>query len=351
MALAPSVQIDLGVGGKAFGQVVFPLEAPWNGRREIVLPACVIAHGRGPTVSLWGGNHGDEYEGPIVLGQIARELDPAAVEGRFIILPDDQPAGIPRRTRSSALDGKNMNRVWPGDPDGTITERIVSWLDREALSQSDVLMDLHTGGNAMDLIPMSMCHYSEDPVFRSRIRAAQAAYNAPLSVELRLPPTKPTASGRAHDRGILVVGSDSGGGQPARQETLGACYEGVRNTLAFLDMLTAPPAPGRVRQATRFTRKWGHQAEMAAERAGMFIPSHGLWDEVVAGEPAGQIVPLDAPFAKPETLRFPASGLIAGGDGQAAASRPETSFTGSWPTSPMERARRTIDGSPLWHKV
>ena len=66
-----------------------------------------------------------------------------------------------------------MNRVWPGDPAGTITERIVSWLDREVLSQSDVLMDLHTGGNAMDLIAMSMCHYTEDLAFRSRIRAAQ----------------------------------------------------------------------------------------------------------------------------------------------------------------------------------
>ena len=52
MALGPSVQIDLGATGKAYGQVVFPLEAPWNGRWEIMLPVCVIAHGRGPTVSL-----------------------------------------------------------------------------------------------------------------------------------------------------------------------------------------------------------------------------------------------------------------------------------------------------------
>jgi predicted deacylase len=312
MELRPTVQIDLGATGKAFGQVVFPLEVPWNGRREIVLPACVIAHGRGPTVSLWGGNHGDEYEGPIVLGQIARELDPAAIEGRLIILPTINPPAFLVGQRSSAIDGKNMNRVWPGDPAGTITERIVSWLDREVLSQSDVLMDLHTGGNAMDLIAMSMCHYTEDLAFRSRIRAAQAAFNAPLSVELRLPPTRSTASGRAHDRGILVVGSETGGGHPARQESLCVCDEGVRNTLAFLDMLAPSVAPGRARPATRFTRKWGHEAEMVAKRAGMFVPSHGRWDEAIAGEPAGRIVPLDAPFAEPETLRFPASGLIAG---------------------------------------
>lgn len=312
MGFPPSVQIDLGARGKAFGQVVFPLSETWEGQSEIVLPACVIANGRGPTVTLWGANHGDEYEGPVVLGQIARELDPAAVEGRLIILPTINPPALLAGRRNSAIDGKNMNRVWPGDPNGSITDRIVSWLDRTVLAEADVLMDLHTGGNALELIPMSMCHHTEDTAFQARIRAAQAAYNAPLSVELRLPADRPTASGRAHDRGILVVGSESGGGHPVRPETLAACYDGVRNTLAFLDMLALPPAPGRVRPVTRFMRKWGHQAEMAAERAGMFVPFHGLWDEVVAGQPAGQIVPLDAPFARPETVLFPSSGLIAG---------------------------------------
>ena len=109
-----------------------------------------------------------------------------------------------------------------------------------------------------------------------------------------------------------MVGSESGGGQPVRPETLGACYDGVRNTLALLGMLAPPPAPGRVRPVTRFTRKWGHEAEVLSDRAGMFVPFHGLWDEVVAGQPAGQIIPLDLPFAAPETVLFPASGLIAG---------------------------------------
>uniref|UniRef100_UPI0035B26B75 succinylglutamate desuccinylase/aspartoacylase domain-containing protein n=1 Tax=Sphingomonas sp. TaxID=28214 RepID=UPI0035B26B75 len=134
MGFPPSVQIDLGARGKAFGQVVFPLSETWEGQSEIVLPACVIANGRGPTVTLWGANHGDEYEGPVVLGQIARELDPAAVEGRLIILPTINPPALLAGRRNSAIDGKNMNRVWPGDPNGSITDRIVSWLDRTVLA-------------------------------------------------------------------------------------------------------------------------------------------------------------------------------------------------------------------------
>ncbi|MCP8937474.1 succinylglutamate desuccinylase/aspartoacylase family protein [Alsobacter sp. SYSU M60028] len=342
MRLAPSVEIDLDAGGKAFGRVVFPLEAPWNGRHEIVLPACVIGHGKGPTVALWGGNHGDEYEGPLVLGQMARELDPEAVEGRLIILPSINPPAVLAGQRVSAIDGKNMNRVWPGDPEGTITERIVSWLDTELLSRADVLMDLHTGGNAMDIVPMSMCHHSDDLAFRDRIRAAQLAYNAPLSVELRLPPDRPTASGRAHDRGILVVGSESGGGHPARPESLCVCHDGVRNTLAFLEVLP-PPVPLRARAVTRLTRKWGFQAEMATERPGMFVPYRGLWDEVVAGEPAGRFVPLDDPFATPETLRFPASGLIAA---RRASSGVQPGDVLYWIVADVSgEPRRAIDGA------
>jgi predicted deacylase len=311
MNLDPSVQVDFDAPGKSFGRVVFPLAEPWEGRSELALPVCVIANGHGPTVSLWGGNHGDAHEGTLVLGQLARELDPAAVSGRLIILPAINPPALLAGQRSSAIDGKDMKRVWPGDPEGTVTERIESWLDREMLARTDVLMDLHGGGDALDLVPMSTCHYSEDPAQRARIRAAQLAYNAPLSVELRVAPDRPTASGRAHDRGILVVGSEAGGGHPVRPETLGACYHGIRNTLAHLDVLAAPMAPGRTRQVTRFTRQWGHESELTAARAGMFVPFHGLGDDVIAGQPAGQIVPLDAPFAPPETVVFPASGLIA----------------------------------------
>lgn len=312
MGYEPRVEIDLAGAGKQVGRVVFPLDEPFQGRSEIALPVCVIANGKGPAVSLWGGNHGDEYEGPTVMGQLARELDPAAVEGRLLILPAINPPALQNRSRTSPIDGKNMNRVWPGDPQGTITERIVAWLADSVLPASDVLMDCHTGGDALELIPMSMSHHTDDAAERARITAAHLSFNAPLCVELRLGANRATAAGCAHERGLLVIGSESGGGHPVSPASLANCYFGIRNTLAHLEMLPAPPAPGRPRHATRFTRKWGHQAEMLSDSDGIFIPFRGLWDEVEEGEPAGQIIPRDQPFEAPRTLHFPASGLIAG---------------------------------------
>lgn len=308
----PSVQVDLDGQGKLLGKVVFALEQPWREFSSLELPVCVIGNGDGPTVALLGGNHGDEYEGPLVLGQLIRELDAHAVQGRLIIMPVLNLPAVVAHTRESPLDGKNLNRVWPGDVDGTPTERIVAWLDQQVLSRAQIFMDLHTGGVALELIPMSMGHYSDDDDRRAGIRAAQAAFNAPLSVELRLAGGRATASGRAHDRGLLVVGSESGGGGVVDAESLANCYHGVRNVLAHLGVLPAPVAPGRSRPRTRYTRKWGHQAEMVCDAPGIFIPAHGLWDEVEEGQPAGQLVRVDKPTAAPRTLVYPASGLIAG---------------------------------------
>ena len=312
MSAEPKLEIDLEAAGKQYGRVVFALDAPWNGRREIALPACVIAHGSGPTVTLWGANHGNEYEGPIVLGQLIRELDPAAVQGRLIILPAINPPALEVQARNSPVDGKNLNRIWPGDKAGTLSERVVAWLDDAVLSRAEVLMDLHSGGDLLNLIPMSMCHYTEQAEFRARIRAAQRAFNAPLSVELRLASNRATASGRAHDRGLLVVGSESGGGRAVNPQSLANGYFGLRNTLAHLEVLPEPPAPGRDRPTTRFTRKWGHEAEVTSDGPGVFVPFHELGAWVEEGQPAGQLFCLMDPRLPPRCLRFPASGLVAG---------------------------------------
>lgn len=346
MNLAPSAEIDLDATGKRHGRIVFPLDTPWQGQDTVTLPACVIANGSGPTVTLWGGNHGNEYEGPVVLGQILRELDPAAMQGRLIILPNVNPAAVAAQTRCSPIDGENFNRIWPGDPDGSISARIVAWLDTVILSRADVLMDLHTGGDLMDLVPMSMCHHTDDPAFAARIRASQLAFNAPLSVELRLGAGRATASGRAHDRGVLVVGSESGGGRAVTRRSLANCHDGIRNTLDHLGVLPAAPAPGRQRPVTRFTRKWGHEAELAAPSPGVFVPFHRLWDRVEEGHPAGQLIRLDAPEASPRLIRFPASGLVVGRRARSGVAAGDVLYWTVRDIDPAEQGTRA-DGPPL----
>ena len=84
----------------------------------IGIPIAVIRNGSGPTVFLGAGNHGDEYEGQITLVRLIRELDPARIQGRLIIMPaENLPAALAGQ-RCSPIDDGNLNRSFPGDPDG-----------------------------------------------------------------------------------------------------------------------------------------------------------------------------------------------------------------------------------------
>ncbi|MFK8082252.1 MAG: succinylglutamate desuccinylase/aspartoacylase family protein [Granulosicoccus sp.] len=90
---------------------------------SIMIPVTVIQNGTGPTAFLTGANHGDEYEGPVVLQDLTITLKPEDVNGRVIILPAFNYPAFRAGTRTSPIDKGNMNRAFPGSPDGTPTEK------------------------------------------------------------------------------------------------------------------------------------------------------------------------------------------------------------------------------------
>ena len=75
-----------------------------------------------------GGNHGDEHEGPIVIGELARDLDPGEIQGRLILMPANNVHAVIASRRTSPIDGLNFNRTFPGDPEGTITQQISAYV-------------------------------------------------------------------------------------------------------------------------------------------------------------------------------------------------------------------------------
>ncbi len=113
-----------------------------------------IAHGDGPTILMIGGIHGDEHEAQIVLRQLIRSIDPAKVQGRIRIVPIlNHPAAL-AGGRVAAADGQNMNRVFPGRAEGSVTERIADWLVTRMFPGADLLIDVHAGGRDVAVVPM-----------------------------------------------------------------------------------------------------------------------------------------------------------------------------------------------------
>jgi N2-acetyl-L-2,4-diaminobutanoate deacetylase len=105
--------------GKQTGFIEVPHSVHDDAWGVIPVPVAVISNGLGPTVILEGGNHGDEYEGPIVLGELIRTLDPRAVSGRLIFIPAINLPAVAAARRTSPIDDLNFNRAFPGDPLGS----------------------------------------------------------------------------------------------------------------------------------------------------------------------------------------------------------------------------------------
>src|SRR3546814_7742491 len=106
--------------------------------------AAVIRNGDGPAALLVAGNHGDEYEGQIALRDLARTLEPAAVTGTVIVVPGLNFPAVRAAVRCSPVDGGNMNRSFPGRPDGTVTQMIAHYVATVLVPRADLVLDLHS---------------------------------------------------------------------------------------------------------------------------------------------------------------------------------------------------------------
>ena len=120
--------VDFDRQGRQIGFVMFPHSPHDDAWGVTRVPIAVIANGKGPTVIIEGGNHGDEHEGPIVIGELARELDPGKIQGRLILMPANSVDAVIASRRTSPVDGLNFNRTFPGDPAGTITQQISAYV-------------------------------------------------------------------------------------------------------------------------------------------------------------------------------------------------------------------------------
>jgi N-alpha-acetyl-L-2,4-diaminobutyrate deacetylase len=303
--------IDLDSPGKQVGFVMFPHsphEDAWGVTR---VPIAVIANGDGPTVVLEGGNHGDEYEGPIVISELIRELEPGDIQGRLILMPANNVHAAMAGRRTSPVDGVNFNRAFPGDPHGSITQQIAALVSDEIFPRADAFLDLHSGGSSLNIIPSAIIEPTDDPELHRRNVAAARAFDAPQTVVISNLGDPRTATAAACRAGLVTVGTEMAGGGTVSRDALAICRRGVRNVLAHLGVLPQDPA-GTVLGERPVLELPGTRAYVYATMDGIFEPFHRHGTEVSAGEPAGRIHCSWDPTRPPETLTYQADGILYG---------------------------------------
>lgn len=303
--------VDIDAPGKQAGFVMIPHSPHDDAWGVTRIPLAVIANGNGPTVILEGGNHGDEYEGPIVISELIRDLDPGDVSGRLILMPAINVHAVVAGQRTSPVDGLNLNRTFPGNPAGTITQQISAFMVQEIFPRGNAFLDLHSGGSSLDLLPSAVVEPSSDPALMRKNIAAAQAFDAPATIVIPNLGDPRTATACACSAGLITIGTEMGGGGTVSRDTLEICRRGVRNVLAHLGVIA--PVPFEPRHGDRrILALPGARSYVYASGEGIFEPFHSLGSEVRAGEPAGRIHCTWDPVRPPVTLHYAADGILYG---------------------------------------
>jgi predicted deacylase len=257
-----------------------------------------------------GGNHGDEYEGQIALCRLIRELEPGQVNGRIIVLPASNLPAAMAGVRVSPIDEGNLNRSFPGDPDGTPTGAIAHYIDTVLYPLADFHHDLHAGGSSLQYLPFASMRRSADAALNQRARDALLAFGAPIGLVWDFSPDLRLSSVAAVNHGLVSLGGEFGGGGSVSARGVGIIERGLRNLLAHAGILDASNAPGDFAGPTRLMEVRNRSYYVYAPDAGLFEPAVELGATVRAGELCGQVHFVDNPGRAPETCHFEGDGMV-----------------------------------------
>lgn len=301
-----SATVDFDRDGVQHGFLKLPYsrdDAAWG---SVMIPITVVRNGAGPTALLTGANHGDEYEGPIALFELARSLRAKDLTGRVIIIPAMNQPAFAAGTRTSPIDRGNMNRSFPGRPDGTVTEKIADYFQRVLLPMADVVLDFHSGGKTLDFLPFCAAHILPDKRQEAEAFRLVRAFGAPYSVKMLEIDAVGMYDTAAEEMGKVFVTTELAGGGTASARTAGIAIRGCRNVLAAAGILGAAVDE----QPTQWLDMPDGDCFTFAEDAGLLRFLLDLGDRVEKGQVIAMIYPTGRTGLDPIELRANRNGLF-----------------------------------------
>jgi len=308
---APRVKadVDLDKAGKQYGHIRVPRPLPHDVLGICGIPIIVIKNGSGPTVLLSAGTHGDEYGGQVGLLNLARTLEPEQVQGRIIIVPSLDLPAVELGNRLCPLDGRDLNRVFPGNRNGSFTEMLADYVTRGLLAITDYNMDIHAGGNYHTTGPNTCQHFVDDPKQMKANIDMGLAWGAPYHAVLREPDHTNSYMTIADRMGVPALSAEFGGMGMVEDDKLGFIERGLRNMLKLHHVIEgkieAPATPTRLMGITNpFT------ATVSAPHDGIYHAFHKGGDWVEEGQEAGRLYDFRDPSRAPTSIRYRQSGCL-----------------------------------------
>lgn len=302
--ISPTIPFDR--DGVHHGFLRLPYSRDDSAWGSVMIPITVIRNGTGPTALLTGANHGDEYEGPVALMNLAASLAPTDITGRVIIVPAFNYPAFRAGTRTSPIDKGNMNRSFPGAPDGTVTQKIADYFQRTLVPMADIVLDFHSGGKTLDFLPFAAVHALPDPAQQAACVAAMKAFNAPYSMIMLEIDNVGMFDTAVEDQGKVFVSTELGGGGTATARSIAIAKKGARNLLIHAGILkgkleVGPTVNLDMPDGDCFTFA-GHD--------GLIEPMVDLGDQVRKGQVIARIWPADQTGTPPADCHAGRDGIL-----------------------------------------
>ncbi len=308
--------IDFARPGKHHYQVGFHLDSAWG---YSLVPLTVIngllpaSEGvQLPGVAIFGGTHGDEYEGQVAVKRLCHDLDPEKMSGRVILVPQLSETACRAGKRHSPEDDVNMNRAFPGNPRGTLSSRIASFIKRLVFPQVRVVIDIHSGGDEDKFAHLVSFHEIPDAAQRAETARVAALFDTPFILLY----SKDMASGlltdEAEGEGKITIGSELGCGSSTNPQGVRIAYEGVQNVLRHYGMLDGTierVAPERA-SAPRFVRAPRLDSYVPCPRNGIWEPAVEPGADLEEGDLIGRIHDFADHSSNPLEIRAHRSGVL-----------------------------------------
>jgi len=257
----------------------------------------------GPVLLVNGATHGDEYEGPTLLREWARDWKPRRLRGTVVFVPVLNEPAFFAGQRCNPEDGANLARSFPGRRGGNPTERLAALFDEQLMAQATHYIDLHSGGAAYQLKPWAGYIAGIGGKIERTQREMTACFDRFWCWAGGFLPGRTLSAAYARRIPGMYVECQGCGGVDAAD--LRAIDAGLREVLVRLGLIAGKPRRLR-RQISRITRNADEthlQLHHPASHDGLFVPRARLDRRVRRGELIGRVLALDGKSADVKAVR------------------------------------------------
>ncbi|MEO7940652.1 MAG: succinylglutamate desuccinylase/aspartoacylase family protein [Burkholderiaceae bacterium] len=299
--------IDLSADGRQIGD----LRVKWSDNSVPLgyhpVPIISLKRGAGPVVLMFGGTHGDEFEGPAALLRLVDELGVDDITGQIIIVPALNAPALHDSSRVSPIDGVNLNRAFPGNPKGGITEQIAYYVETELLPLATAAIDLHSGGKASVFAPCTLSTRTADANLAAGNLALAKVFGLPLIWVLGGLNDNRSLNSAAERAGVPMIAAELGGGGGVDPAVTDATEAGLYRLLRHVGVLTgAVPTC----DAPRIVTLMSADHSLYAQSDGIFDRKVSAGQYVKAGHLAGRMHHAYEPRRPSDDVLFPVDGLV-----------------------------------------